>query len=136
MSPLRQLLGRIGLGFALIVIVSPAVLFFLWMLSLSVKFEVDNASYPPVFIPEHFNWGNYAAVIDSKRFSTYFTNSLIVTGAATAFALLVGVPAGVEEPHAAVRTASEVRQDPASASRPVIADALMDSPSSGKRRSL
>ena len=82
MSPLRQLLGRIGLGFALIVIVSPAVLFFLWMLSLSVKFEVDNASYPPVFIPEHFNWGNYA------------TNSLIVTGAATAFALLVGVPAG------------------------------------------
>ena len=79
---------------ALIVIVSPAVLFFLWMLSLSVKFEVDNASYPPVFIPEHFNWGNYAAVIDSKRFSTYFTNSLIVTGAATAFALMVGVPAG------------------------------------------
>ncbi len=57
MSPLRQLLGRIGLGFALLVIVSPAVLFFLWMLSLSVKFEVDNASYPPVFIPEHFNWG-------------------------------------------------------------------------------
>src|SRR5260370_14730493 len=94
MSPLRQLLGRIGLTFALIVIVSPAVLFFVWMLSLSVKFEVDNASYPPIFIPEHFNWGNYAAVIDSKRFSTYFTNSLIVTGAATAFALLVGVPAG------------------------------------------
>jgi hypothetical protein len=50
--------------------------------------------------------------------------------------VLVGVAAGVEEPHAAVRTTSEVRQDPASASRPVIADALMDSPSSGKRRSL
>src|SRR5258708_31178577 len=94
MSPLRQLPGRIGLAFALIVIVSPAVLFFLWMLSLSLKFEVDNASYPPIFIPERFNWGNYAAVIDSKRFSTYFMNSLIVTGAATAFALLVGVPAG------------------------------------------
>ncbi len=94
MSPLRRLLGQIGLAFALIVIVSPAVLFFVWMLSLSVKFEVDNASYPPVFIPQHFNWGNYSAVLDSKRFSTYFTNSLIVTGAATAFALLVGVPAG------------------------------------------
>ena len=94
MSPLRQWLGRVGLGFALVVIVSPAVLFFLWMLSLSVKFEVDNASYPPVFIPEHFNWGNYAAVFRSNRFSTYFINSLIVTGTATAFALLVGVPAG------------------------------------------
>ena len=45
MSPLRRLLGQIGLAFALIVIVSPAVLFFVWMLSLSVKFEVDNASY-------------------------------------------------------------------------------------------
>ena len=94
MSSLRQLAGNIGLAFAILAIVSPAVLFFLWMLSLSVKFEVDNASYPPVFIPEHFNWGNYSAVIDSKRFSTYFANSLIVTGAATAFALLVGVPAG------------------------------------------
>jgi multiple sugar transport system permease protein len=94
MSPLRHLPGRIGLGFALIVIVSPAVLFFLWMLSLSVKYEIDNASYPPIFIPERFNWGNYAAVLDSKRFSTYFMNSLIVTGTATAFALLVGVPAG------------------------------------------
>src|ERR1700730_17463728 len=94
MNPLRRLLGRIGLGFALFVILSPAVLFFLWMLSLSTKFEIDNASYPPVFIPEHFNWGNYAAVLDSKRFSTYFYNTLIVTGTATAFALLVGVPAG------------------------------------------
>ena len=94
MSRLREWLGRIGLGFALFVIVSPSVLFFLWMLSLSIKFEVDNASYPPVFIPEHFNWGNYAAVFASNRFSTYFINSLIVTGAATAFALLVGVPAG------------------------------------------
>ena len=33
-----------------------------------------------IFIPEHFNWGNYAAVLASKRFSTYFMNSLIVTG--------------------------------------------------------
>jgi hypothetical protein len=50
--------------------------------------------------------------------------------------VLVGVAAGVDEPHPVARMASEVRQDPASASRPVIADALMDSPSSGKRRSL
>jgi multiple sugar transport system permease protein len=94
MSRFRELLGRAGLAFALLVIVSPAVLFFLWMLSLSVKYEIDNASYPPVFIPEHFNWGNYATVLSSNRFTTYFMNSLIVTGAATAFALLVGVPAG------------------------------------------
>ena len=43
-----------------IVIVSPAILFFLWMASLSLKFEVDNAAYPPVFIPEHFAWRTIA----------------------------------------------------------------------------
>jgi multiple sugar transport system permease protein len=91
---LRQVLGKIGLAFAVFIIVSPAVLFFLWMISLSVKFEIDNASYPPIFIPERFAWGNYATVFASNRFTTYFFNSLIVTGAATLLALLVGVPAG------------------------------------------
>jgi len=36
MSP-RQILGKIGLAFAVVVIVSPAILFFIWMLSLSVS---------------------------------------------------------------------------------------------------
>jgi multiple sugar transport system permease protein len=90
----RRILGNIGLALAVFVIVSPAILFFLWMASLSVKYEIDNAAYPPVFIPEHFAWKNYADVIASNRFLTYFKNSIIVTGAATAFAMLVGVPAG------------------------------------------
>lgn len=91
---LRRWLHSAGLIFAIFVIVSPAVLFFLWMISLSLKFEVDNASYPPAFIPPRLNWANYAAVFNSNRFSTYFLNSLIVTGSATLSALLVGVPAG------------------------------------------
>ncbi len=62
------------------------------MLSLSIKFEIDNASYPPVFIPEHFNWSNYATVLSSNRFSTYFMNSLIVTGAGDRFALWSACP--------------------------------------------
>src|SRR5581483_4750875 len=94
MTPLRRLAGQAGLALAVLAVVSPAILFFLWMLSLSLKFEIDNASYPPVFIPRAFQLGNYSAVIASNRFVTYFFNSLIVTGAATAFALLVGVPAG------------------------------------------
>jgi hypothetical protein len=42
--------------------------------------------------------------------------------------VLVGAAAGAAEPQAAARTASEARPAPASARRPVIADALMDSP--------
>ena len=93
MNP-RQILGQIGLWLSVFVIVSPAILFFLWMASLSLKFEIDNAAYPPVFIPERFAWKNYADVLASNRFLTYFLNSLIVTGSATGLAMLVGVPAG------------------------------------------
>ncbi|MGH8852270.1 MAG: carbohydrate ABC transporter permease, partial [Casimicrobiaceae bacterium] len=42
---------RIGFGLSVAVIVSPAILVFLWMLSLSLKNEIDNLAYPPVFIP-------------------------------------------------------------------------------------
>src|SRR5260370_18237093 len=89
----RHILGKIGLALAVFLIVSPAILFFLWMLSLSVKFEVDNAAYPPVFIPEHFAWKNYTDVLTSNRFLIYFKNSLLVTGTATLLAMVVGVPA-------------------------------------------
>lgn len=91
---LRWLLKQAALLFAILVIVSPVLLFFVWMLSLSVKYEIDNAAYPPVLIPERFAWKNYLDVLESNRFSTYFLNSLLVTGTATALALIVGVPAG------------------------------------------
>lgn len=91
---LKQILGKIGLWFSIFVIVSPAILFFIWMISLSLKYEIDNASYPPILIPERFAWENYAQVLASNRFLTYFMNTLIVTGSATLLALLVGVPAG------------------------------------------
>lgn len=90
----RSLGDRIALALAILVFVSPALLFFIWMLSLSLKFEIDNAAYPPILIPERFAWKNYVGVFESNRFGLYFLNSLIVTGAATLLALLIGVPAG------------------------------------------
>ncbi len=90
----RSALQNVGLAFAVALMVSPAILFFLWMLSLSLKFEVDNAAYPPILIPERFAWKNYVGVFESNRFGLFFMNSLIVTGAATALALAIGVPAG------------------------------------------
>jgi multiple sugar transport system permease protein len=91
---LKQIFGKIALWFSIFVIVSPAILFFVWMISLSLKFEIDNASYPPILIPERFAWDNYAQVLSSNKFTTYFFNTLIVTGSATLLALIVGVPAG------------------------------------------
>lgn len=90
----RRILDKAGLAFAVAVIVSPAVLVFLWMLSLSLKNELDNTSYPPVFWPTELQFDNFAAVFRSSPFLLYFKNSLIVSGVSTLAALAVGVPAG------------------------------------------
>ncbi|TIO01164.1 MAG: carbohydrate ABC transporter permease, partial [Mesorhizobium sp.] len=81
-----RLLNKIGLFFAALVLVSPAILFFLWMISLSLKFEIDNGAYPPILIPERFAWSNYAKVFEENNFLLYLWNSVLVTGTATLLA--------------------------------------------------
>jgi multiple sugar transport system permease protein len=91
---LRRVANRVAFGFAVFVIVSPAILVFLWMLSLSFKPEIENIAYPPIFIPEHPTLANFARVFEASPFGHYLVNSLIVTGSATLLAIMVGVPAG------------------------------------------
>ena len=96
-DPRRRLLRALealGTGVLVLLVVSPALLFFLWMLSLSLKYEIDNGAYPPIFIPTRIAWQNYAEVFSSNNFLLYLWNSVVVTGGATLLALLVGVPAG------------------------------------------
>jgi len=81
-----RLLNRIALFFVALVIVSPVVLFFIWMLSLSLKFEIDNGAYPPILIPDRFAWQNYVQVFRENDFFLYFLNSILVTGSATILA--------------------------------------------------
>src|SRR5689334_2994301 len=84
---LRRLFRKLGLAFAVAVIVSPAVLVFLWMLSLSLKTEVTNMTYPPVFVPDPPTLANYVQVFSENAMGRYFVNSLIVSGCATLVAL-------------------------------------------------
>lgn len=91
---LKVLLRKLAFAFAVFVIVSPAVLVFLWMLSLSLKNELDNTAYPPVFWPSEFAWQNYVTIFQQNPFLLYTWNSLIVSGTSTLAALVVGVPAG------------------------------------------
>jgi multiple sugar transport system permease protein len=112
---IRRLLGRIGFGLSIFALVSPALLVFLWMLSLSLKNELDNTAYPPVFIPSHFSLRNFIDVFEKNDFVTwdwaeigafgrvwfempwpggYLYNSFVVTFGATLLALVFGVPAG------------------------------------------
>ena len=70
------------------------LLFFLWMLSLSLKNEADNTAYPPVLIPHPPTLANFIDVHSRRTiFLSYTINSVIVSFSATGLALLFGVPA-------------------------------------------
>lgn len=85
---------KLGFGLSVFALVSPAILVFLWMISLSLKNELDNTSFPPVFIPSPPTLANYVEVFEKNNFLLYFWNSVLVTGGAVIIGLLVGVPAG------------------------------------------
>ena len=91
---LKRLVGRIAFGLSVLVLVSPAALVFLWMLSLSLKNELDNTAWPPVFIPDPPTLDNYREVFARNDFLLYAWNSVVVSFAATGMALAIGVPAG------------------------------------------
>jgi multiple sugar transport system permease protein len=93
-SRFRRVARRLAFAFAVGVVVSPAILVFLWMLSLSLKNEIDNLTYPPVLIPNAPTLANYVQVFAENAMGRYFVNSVIVSGSATLLALAVGVPAG------------------------------------------
>ncbi len=90
----RRWLGRLGLYLTALVLISPAILVFLWMASLAFKNEVDNMAFPPVFVPNPPTMANFVDVFEKNDFLTYTINSVIVSFGATGLALLVGVPAG------------------------------------------
>lgn len=90
----QKWLGHLMLFFAVLVIISPAVFVFFWMLSLSLKYEIDNIAYPPVFLPNPPTLDNYFKIFRESNYILYTSNSVIVSGVATLIALLVGVPAG------------------------------------------
>lgn len=91
---LKKVAGRVGFGAAVLLLVSPAIFVFLWMLSLSLKNELDNTAFPPVFIPNPPIIDNFVQVFERNSFLSYTINSVIVSCSATALALAVGVPAG------------------------------------------
>jgi len=105
---LRWVIGRVGLWLSIFLIVSPAILFFVWMLSLSVKFEVDNAAYPPVFIPEHFCLEELHRRARVQPLPDLLQRiRLLVTGTATFFDG-VGVPAAMGIARMAARKSAVV----------------------------
>ncbi|MCA0305453.1 MAG: carbohydrate ABC transporter permease [Proteobacteria bacterium] len=91
---LRKLVDQVALAASVALLLAPCLFVFFWMLSLSVKYDIDNTAWPPVFWPEEVTFENFAKVFEESPMFLYFWNSVQVTGSATLVSLLLGVPAG------------------------------------------
>jgi multiple sugar transport system permease protein len=90
----RALASKLGFAFCVAVLLAPVLFVFFWVLSLSLKFDIDNTAYPPIFIPREPTFENFLHVFNESSMALYFWNSLLVSGTATLVALALGVPAG------------------------------------------
>ncbi|MFL5801349.1 MAG: carbohydrate ABC transporter permease [Roseiflexaceae bacterium] len=72
---LRGLLTHIVLIPAAFIFLLP----FLWMLSTSLKPDSQLFAYPPIWIPNPFQWSNYPKSVSYVPFFTYLKNTLIIS---------------------------------------------------------
>jgi len=64
----------------------------LWMILSSLKTQLDNTAYPPLFFFKPI-LDNYVRVYTQGNFLIYMLSSLIVAGGSTCLGLLIGLPA-------------------------------------------
>ena len=75
----------------LVVLLIPFLFPLGWMLLSSLKTQVQNTAYPPVWIfPPTL--GNYREVFQKNPFFTFTMNSLVVAAGSTGLALVLGLP--------------------------------------------
>jgi len=78
---------------ALVVMLFPVVAFFYWMLLISLRSDLINNAYPPVFVPRSLTLNNYKQVLEENAILHDGLNSLIVAVGSTAIGMVLGVPA-------------------------------------------
>ena len=71
----------------------PTVFVFYWMITLSLKPQVEATAYPPSFVRFSVTAAGYREVFTKYPFFLYTWNSLVVAAGCTALGLAVGLPA-------------------------------------------
>ncbi len=89
----RRRAGRVGTYLGSVVLGLFCLFPLLWMVLTSLKPDGEILSSEPVFWPSSFEFARYLEVLE-RGFTTYLTNSLIVSGLTTFFGVLVAATAG------------------------------------------
>jgi ABC-type glycerol-3-phosphate transport system permease component len=66
----------------------------LWGISTALKVPAEVYAFPPTWIPETLTFANFAAVVKNQNLIRAFFNTLLIAGATTVVALIVGVLGG------------------------------------------
>lgn len=89
----RQIAKTAGFYALVILVMLPTVFVFYWMITLSLKPQVEAAGYPPSFFRFTVTFKGYVEVFAKHPFLLYIWNSLVVAAGTTLLGLIVGLPA-------------------------------------------
>jgi len=98
-KPLRKTLSTVGFYALVIAVMLPTVFVFYWMVTLSLKPQVEAAGYPPSFFRFHVTFKGYVDVFAKNPFLLYIWNSFVVASGVTLLGLAVGLPAAYSIAH-------------------------------------
>jgi len=97
--PTKKLLWRIAFYAAVVLVMLPTVFVFYWMITLSLKPQVEAAGYPPSFFWFKVTFKGYVDVFAKNPFLLYTWNSLVVATGCTVLGLIVGLPCAYSIAH-------------------------------------
>jgi multiple sugar transport system permease protein len=88
----KALLWKGAFYAAVILVMLPTVFVFYWMITLSLKPQVEATAYPPHFFWFSVTFRGYVDVFAKNPFLLYTWNSLVVASGCTLLGMIVGLP--------------------------------------------
>ena len=89
----RAIAKTTGFYALVILVMLPTAFVFYWMITLSLKPQVEAAAFPPSFFYFTVTFKGYVEVFAKHPFLLYIWNSLVVAVGTTLLGLIVGLPA-------------------------------------------
>jgi len=89
----RKLAKTAGFYGLVILVMLPTAFVFYWMITLSLKPQIEAAAFPPIFFRFTVTFKGYVEVFAKHPFLLYIWNSLVVAAGTTLLGLIVGLPA-------------------------------------------
>jgi multiple sugar transport system permease protein len=86
---MKRVLTYAAAAVALLIALAPVY----WLVTISLKREIDQFAYPPQWIGFPATLEHYREAFGGGSFANYFLNSVILATSSTVAALLIGVPA-------------------------------------------